>query len=359
MIYKNGILSMILTEEGYIDPTGDHPVYHYFLQDHAGNNRVVLDDGNELKQVTHYYPFGSIMGEGLENNAQPFLYNKKELDRKGGLDCYDYGSRYYDPVLGCFPVMDKYCEKYYSLSPYQYAANNPIKNIDVNGDSIWVSIEGSRYYYGSDSKDNYGLIGSNGTLYSGENAYAQSVAGALNQLRTVTTGWELVDDLAGSSNHVTIRQKNKNRMLEGGGIIYWDDNNKGMAPSTAGDTDRPGYIGLAHEMAHVQDYWQGTFDSNTWVNLSLGNNESINIPRGEIYATHVENKIRSEHGLPLRTHYAVDANGKGVETTRIVTIVKSGENSLYYSPFYNQRVPVHNPLTRKTDYLQGGFPSRY
>jgi hypothetical protein len=25
------------------------------------------------------------------------------------------------------------------MSPYQYGANNPIKNIDVNGDSIWIT----------------------------------------------------------------------------------------------------------------------------------------------------------------------------------------------------------------------------
>ena len=35
--------------------------------------------------------------------------------------------------------MDRFAEKYYSMSPYQYGGNNPVGNIDVNGDSIVIS----------------------------------------------------------------------------------------------------------------------------------------------------------------------------------------------------------------------------
>ena len=45
----------------------------------------------------------------------------------------------YDPALGRFHVQDRFAEKYISLTPYQYGANNPIYFIDANGDSI-VSI---------------------------------------------------------------------------------------------------------------------------------------------------------------------------------------------------------------------------
>jgi hypothetical protein len=46
-VYRNGTLSMILTEEGYITLTGTTPAYHYYLKDHQGNNRVVMDQGGE------------------------------------------------------------------------------------------------------------------------------------------------------------------------------------------------------------------------------------------------------------------------------------------------------------------------
>jgi len=41
--------------------------------------------------------------------------------------------------LGRFFTQDAYAEKYFDFSPYQYAANNPINFIDVNGDSIWYT----------------------------------------------------------------------------------------------------------------------------------------------------------------------------------------------------------------------------
>lgn len=40
-----------------------------------------------------------------------------------------------------FISIDRFSEKYYDLTPYQYGANNPILYIDVNGDSISVAQE--------------------------------------------------------------------------------------------------------------------------------------------------------------------------------------------------------------------------
>ncbi len=72
-----------------------------------------------------------------------YLYNGKELqdEQLGGinLDWYDYGARFYDPALGRFHTQDRFAEKYLDFSPYQYAANNPVLFIDVNGDSLNVA----------------------------------------------------------------------------------------------------------------------------------------------------------------------------------------------------------------------------
>ena len=65
-----------------------------------------------------------------------YQYNGKELNEELGLDWNDYGARYYDPAIARFPSIDRFAEKFSFQSPYVYAANNPVKFIDINGDSI-------------------------------------------------------------------------------------------------------------------------------------------------------------------------------------------------------------------------------
>ncbi|WP_244440535.1 RHS repeat-associated core domain-containing protein, partial [Bacteroides rodentium] len=84
----------------------------------------------------HYYPFGGVFAS--TTNVQPYKYNGKEYDTKKGLNWYDYGARHYDAALGRFTTNDRFAEKYHSLSPYQYGANNPINTIDINGDSLLI-----------------------------------------------------------------------------------------------------------------------------------------------------------------------------------------------------------------------------
>lgn len=44
-------------------------------------------------------------------------------------------------------TIDRFAEKYTSMNPYQYGANNPIKFIDFNGDSIvWAQDKASQAY---------------------------------------------------------------------------------------------------------------------------------------------------------------------------------------------------------------------
>ncbi len=50
-----------------------------------------------------------------------------------GLNTYDYGARQYNPVTARWDRMDPLCEKYYSISPYAYCANNPVNRIDPDG----------------------------------------------------------------------------------------------------------------------------------------------------------------------------------------------------------------------------------
>ena len=154
VIYENGVQKLLLTEEGYI--TLSDSKYHYYLKDHQGNNRVVISQSGTVEETNHYYPFGGAFAS--TSNVQPYKYNGKELDSKKGLNWYDYGARHYDAALGRFTTNDRFAEKYYSMSPYQYGANNPVNNIDVNGDTIVVNpnpnglIDNVRMFFGFDTK---------------------------------------------------------------------------------------------------------------------------------------------------------------------------------------------------------------
>ena len=131
VIYENSTQKLLLTEEGYIDLANGN-AYYYYLKDHQGNNRVVVNSSGAVQEVNHYYPFG---GTFASSNVQPYKYNGKELDTKAGLNWYDYGARHYDAALGRWFVVDPLSEKMYGWSPYGYCFNNPVKFVDEIGES--------------------------------------------------------------------------------------------------------------------------------------------------------------------------------------------------------------------------------
>ena len=60
-----------------------------------------------------------------------FTFSAKEKDSETGLSYF--GSRYYSSDLSIWLSVDPMSDKYASLSPYVYCANNPVKLVDPNG----------------------------------------------------------------------------------------------------------------------------------------------------------------------------------------------------------------------------------
>ncbi|MFN0290096.1 RHS repeat-associated core domain-containing protein [Pedobacter helvus] len=134
--YKNdGTIDFIQTGDGVAFNSGNGYIYRYNLSDHLGNVRTVFDIYEGVVRILQrddYYPFGlrksGLNGNGAVSLDNKYLYNGKELQEE--LEQYDYGARFYDPVIGRWNVMDPLAEKFYSLSAYSYVANNPILFID-------------------------------------------------------------------------------------------------------------------------------------------------------------------------------------------------------------------------------------
>ncbi|MBK6476739.1 MAG: hypothetical protein IPF93_00270 [Saprospiraceae bacterium] len=266
----------------------------------------------------HYYPFGmparpKSYGGGeqagwIANPTPPYAYkyNGKELNIDFGLNLSDYGARWYDAGVGRFTSIDRYAPKYASLNPYQYGANNPIKYIDVNGDSLRINTGGGNYAY----YDNGNVYNRDGSQYTGPGTKVRkdgsvrlkgelkATVNALNQISGGgTAGNELVSSLVGTTTTFTINQgDNRTQGLN----VYFNSSSTEGGLDASGSNSRPAYIGLAHELAHALDIDRRTIDYNEWFKTETG----VIRTNAEKFASNYENRIRSENGLSLRAYYS-------------------------------------------------------
>ena len=168
VVYENGVQKLLLTETGYV--TLNDGKYHYYLQDHQGNNRVVMSQDGSVEETNHYYPFGGVFASS--GNVQPYKYNGKELDTKKGLDLYDYGARQYDAALGRFTTVDPSAENYYPVSPYAYCGNNPVNRVDPTGTDWYEDKDGNwSWQEGSKKRKGYTNLGASVSIQLGEDSY--------------------------------------------------------------------------------------------------------------------------------------------------------------------------------------------
>jgi len=121
----------------------------YELTNHLGNVLETITDLNVISppeesltvpgQSHDYYPGGMLMPgrqfTATGDSLYRYGFNSKENDNEvyGLGNLQDYGARMYIPQIVRFPSVDPVSAKYPDLSSYQFASNNPIANLDVDG----------------------------------------------------------------------------------------------------------------------------------------------------------------------------------------------------------------------------------
>jgi RHS repeat-associated protein len=165
-IYQDKVLKMILLPEGY----WQNGVFYDYLKDHLGNNRVVVDGSGTVKEKSNYYPSGMRFLESTSHSAAlPYRHSGKELEAMNGLNQYDFGARRRGTGLPIWTTMDPLAEKYYSISPYVFCNNNPVRFVDPTGLAPIYDPDGN--FLGTDDE---GLRG-NAIVMSTEN-FSQGMA---------------------------------------------------------------------------------------------------------------------------------------------------------------------------------------
>lgn len=244
------ILSFFPTSEGYYDFENFQYIYQY--KDQLGNVRVSFvkskSGGAEIKDTNDYYPFGlnhlnsnSFLGSSTyDPMAIPYnyKYNGKELQETG---MYDYGARMYMPDIGRWGVLDPLSEKYRRLSPYTYAADNPIMFIDPDGRDIIIIFKDKAGTHRYDYKA--------GSTYKGNNTFI------INFYESVATLKEkgadgMINKLESSKNKVYLKQGKSNTFKQSTSEIYWNDK---LGYVTNQDVSLTPTANLNHEVDHALD----------------------------------------------------------------------------------------------------------
>ena len=300
--YENGVQKMLLTEEGYVDLTTSTPTYYYYLKDHQGNNRVVVNSSGTVSETNHYYPFGGVFAS--TGNVQPYKYNGKELDTKKGLNWYDYGARHYDAALGRWFVVDPLAEKYYSTSVYGYCLNNPVKYIDADGRKIVIGTPMQRLL-GKLGLDSY--VENVSKQLKQNNMDSRRIQSVYNQLEESEHVYRILPLSEspygeGFGNHVIPESKTE-RGKKQGATMYYDPNLTQMPNGK----ERKARIALAHEMGHFEDYLKGNVIPVDKKKKESGDKvELYKTELNECNSLSLENIIRKILGYETRDWYYIE-----------------------------------------------------
>jgi RHS repeat-associated protein len=257
-------------------------------------------------------------------------YTGKERDAETGLDYF--GARYYLGAIGRWGAVDRFTDKYPGLSPYGYAANNPLLYIDVNGDSLYaehsyrtgfLGLFGKKITERAVYRDGAWYQPGTNTAYSGQSSTMRRL---MSQSGSAISAMFAAGGDAAAAAGLIVGHSTRNTLVRNGANGFEGGRIGDVIVTLSGGSGLSGYENLllsdgtgaiiadgidaaVHEFGHVYDALQG-FNPSQQLAISnmfgpaFGYDEKKRpISWGEAYGVHIENVVRGSRGHALRAYY--------------------------------------------------------
>lgn len=114
--------------------SGETYIPNYYITDHLGSTRVIIEDGEVIGEY-NYYPYGGAWSTStmIQNSDNRYTFSGKEDQTEFGAALLDFHARGFGSRIPVFMQQDPKLREYYSVSPYTYCFGNPVNYIDPDG----------------------------------------------------------------------------------------------------------------------------------------------------------------------------------------------------------------------------------
>lgn len=318
---------------------------YYYHSDHLGSAAWVTH-GAQAVQFVHYMPFGEMWynQQGSAYNER-YKFTGKERDAETG---YDYfGARYYASGNLSWLSVDPLADKYPNISPYAYAAWNPVNRIDPDGRDWYEAEDGTSALW---KNSNDASINLNGVSYNNIGAnYNHTVGNTTygyhqNELASVTTdamsGDNYISQFSKEDWNGTPAMKACNKacdaMLASAGFASSEHKNKNIIV----ENDGTGRAGIANNNAEsiigkMTDMLYAGIPSKACVDIRQGSSSADKI--GDHFIVIMGIKEYISQGKPAGVSYRFFEPGTGQVKYRIGELNLVNNRLTGNAPYSNTR----------------------
>lgn len=166
---------------------GPEKEVYFYHGDHLGSASWITDYTGAPIQYIHYVPYGELIAnQQMIGYDERYKFTGKERDAETGYDFF--GARFYWQA-GTWLSVDPLAGDYPQISPYAYAAWNPIRFIDPDGREITITGE-----------DGVTITYVPGGKYEGNDSFTKNTYTRLNQLNDMFSNTDFMSSIVNSSD---------------------------------------------------------------------------------------------------------------------------------------------------------------